>query len=478
MRQRVCQPGRVLRHPQPVRTVPAAEPTAGADPAARRAIVPARASRSLWFAAAWTGAGAAATAAVAGIAAVAITWLPASGASGHTTSTLKAGLLTFLAALHGGITVAGAHSSFVPLGLTLLVALVLYRAGAGLGDVAETLEERDPVRLALAAGVQCLAFTTVCVLLALNAGLGTSSAPPVGVGGGALVLSALAGGFGVARASTLGDTLRRRWPEALDDLVRPALAAVCTYLGAGALLVAASLLLHHAQVGTLARQVGDGWSGGPVLLLGALAVPNAVVAGASYLAGPGFTVGSGTHVGLSATPHGVLPAFPVLGALPAHAAGPAGWSLAVATALCAGWVAVRVLPDRETWRALARDFALVALTVGVALGLLAWQAGGGVGTGRLATVGASPWRLALATGCAVLVTQWAVMGALAAREWLKLRRTTPVVGTPSVGSEPVARAPATTGQSVVAGEYDAELDDADLCADNADNTEEAGELAG
>jgi hypothetical protein len=73
----------------------------------RRSVVPEAAGRSLWLAAIWTGVGAAAVCATLAIVAVAICWLPVSGASGHSISAVRAGLLTFLAALHGGVTVDG-----------------------------------------------------------------------------------------------------------------------------------------------------------------------------------------------------------------------------------------------------------------------------------------------------------------------------------------------------------------------------------
>jgi Family of unknown function (DUF6350) len=389
---------------------------------ARRAVVPQAAARSLWSAAAWTGAGTALIGAVGAIAVVAVCWLPASGASGHTSATLKAGVLSFLAALHGGVTVDGSPSRFVPLGMTMLVAALLYRGGSGLGDAAEALGERDPVRLLVAAAVQAAAFSTTCLLLAVLARLGTSSAPLVGVGLASLVLSGAVGTWGLARACQLGGAIRALVPPLAEDIARSAAAALLVYLIAGALLTAASLIVHHSQVATISGEVGGGWSGVPILALGILSVPNAVISGVGYLAGPGFAVGAGTTVSLRGAAHGLVPAFPLLGALPKQPAGPPVWILAVAVPLVATWLAVRLLPDRRTWRELARDFGLVALAAGLAMGVLAWQAGGGIGSGRLATIGASPWRVAVAIGVTVAAGQWLVIGSLTARQWYSERR--------------------------------------------------------
>lgn len=446
----------------------------------RRAVVPQLAGRSLWGAAAWTGAGTALIGAVGAIALVAVCWLPASGASGHTSATLKAGVLSFLAALHGGITVDGSPTRFLPLGMTILVGVLLYRGGAGLGDAAESLGERDPVRLLLAAAVQAAAFAVTCLLLVIVSRLGTSSAPLVGVGLASLVLCGVIGTCGLARACALDEAIRQRIPPLAEDIVRSAAAALLVYLTAGALLGAASLVVHHGQVETISGQVGGGWSGVPVLALGILAVPNAVISAIGYLAGPGFAVGTGTTVSLGGAAHGLVPAFPLLGALPKHPAGPLGWILAAVLPVAAGWLAVRLLPDRRTWRELARDFGLVALAIGLAMGLLAWQAGGGIGAGRLATIGPSPWRVAVAIGVAVAAGQWLVIGALTAWQWYQQRRASPAAG--ATASSDVIDDVLDVANLPVENAVDGPAEvTADVSADApADATEsaEAGELAG
>ena len=83
------------------------------------------AGRTVWLAAVWTGAGTAVLGAMIAIVAVALCWLPASHGSGNATSALKAGLLTLLAAVHGGITVNGTDAAFLPLGLTVLLGIAL-----------------------------------------------------------------------------------------------------------------------------------------------------------------------------------------------------------------------------------------------------------------------------------------------------------------------------------------------------------------
>ena len=374
-----------------------------------------RPERSLWLAAVWTGVGAAAVCATIAIVSVAVCWLPAAGASGHTVSAVRAGLLTFLASLHGGVVVDGSTAQFLPLGLTLLAGAVCWRAGGNLAETAADVGERDARRLTLAALAQAGSFTTAALVLVPFAGLGTSGAQALGVAVAAPILFLASGGVAFVRSGPLRDSMRSAVPPALHLGTRAAAAALAVYLGAGALLVAVSLVLHAGRVQEISRQLGGGWAGVPVLVLGVLAAPNAVIAGATYLLGPGFTVGAGTTVGLHSASHGVVPAFPLLAALPQHRAGSVLWAIAAVVALTAGAAAAKVVCRGAGWRARWIGAAAAAAVFGVALFLLAWQGGGGIGAGRLRVVGASPWQsagygfVALAlTGAAALGTRWAL----------------------------------------------------------------------
>lgn len=361
---------------------------------ARRSVVPPTAGRSLWLAAVWTGVGAAVVCATLAIVAVAICWLPVSGAHAHPMSAVHAGLLTFLASLHGGVTVDATSAQFLPLGMTCIVALTAWRAGSGLADAGASLDERDPARLAIAGLLQAASFTVAALVAVPFAHLGTSSAPVLGVGGAGLVVFLIAGGTAFVRASALRDWCAAHVPAFVGPACRAAAIAVVTYLGAGALLAVGSLVLHASRVEALSRQVGGGWGGVPVLLLGVLAAPNAAIAGAAYLSGAGFTVGSGTKVGVLTSTHGVLPAFPLLGAVPAgHGATWYVWLLVVATPVVAGLCVARMVARVAGWRSRIRDVATATLLAGICWAVLSWQGGGGIGSGRLSAIGASWWRV-------------------------------------------------------------------------------------
>lgn len=388
-----------------------------ADDAGRRSVVPTAAARSLWRAAMWTGMGAAVVCAVVAIVAVAICWLPVSGSSGRTHSAIHAGLLTFLAAVHGGVTVDGTAGFFLPLGMLFAVGLTAWRAGAGLADAAAAIGETDPARLALAGLAQAASFAIGCLVIVPFATLGTSSAPFLSVGAAALLLFAVAGGTALACYSPLSDWCLDRLPAEVRAGARAAAVVLAVYLAAGALLVAAALAVHHGRVEELSHQVGGGWSGVPVLVLGVLAAPNAVVAAVGYLAGPGFAVGTQTTVSPFSTAHGTMPAFPILGGLPSgQGASPATWLLVAVSPLLAGVLLARLACRADGWAARARVAGSALGLLALALAVLAWQAGGSVGTGALSAVGASPWQLGLAVAAAVSVVAAASVGLAALRE--------------------------------------------------------------
>ena len=432
------------------------------DSSVRRSVVPQSAGRSLWLSAAWTGVGAALVGAVIAIAAVAICWLPAAGGSGSARSAIRAGALTFLAALHGGITVDGLPAQFVPLGMTVVVGVLAWRAGAGLADAAAELDESEPGRLVRAAALQAVVFAATCGVAARLATLGTSRVSVFAAVLAGLVLFAGTGGTAFVRSSPLRDVVAQHVPPWLPTACRGAAAGLATYLGAGALLVAGSLITHHARVETLSHQLGGGWAGVPILLLGALAAPNAAIAGASYLAGPGFAMGGGISLGTAA--HGTMPAFPILGALPDGPATTPAWLLVGATPVAAGVAVARVVSREATLPLRLRAAAAAAALAALAGLVLAWQGGGSIGSGALSAVGASPWQFGVAIGGALALVASASLAALAALARWRARERTDLAAPRS--------APLTALLRVI------DRGDADDTADEGDDGDEGNSLAG
>jgi Family of unknown function (DUF6350) len=382
---------------------------------------------SIWWAAARTGTTAALAGAAGAVVIVVIWWLPDAGVSGHPMSAIRAGLLSFLASQGGGVRVDGVATAFVPLGMTVATAVIAWRAGrrlaaeaedtVGAADSARTAESGTAESGTVASGavasgrllggalaVQACCYTAVCAVLVPLAALGTSSAPLRPVVVAAFLLFSTTSGLAVVQGTDLCELALDRVPAVVRGGARAAAAAVVVYLACGALLALGSVLLHAGRVMDLSRQVGGGLSGFPIAVLGALCAPNAVVAGAAYLAGPGFAVGAGTSVNAFSTSHGVLPAFPLLGAVPdGHGAAPVVLALMVLCPLAAGLGAAVLVRRRGLVDLLEGCLAMgvAAALAGCAMALLAWLGGGSVGPGRLRVIGASPWQVAVAVALAV-----------------------------------------------------------------------------
>lgn len=346
--------------------------------------------RPLLLTAAWAGLSSALVASVTAVVTVAVLWLPAASGSGSAGSAIRAGIITFLAGVHGGVTVDGVASGFVPLGLTMLVVAFVWRASTA---VAAHATNSTPRQLVQAVAAQSAAFALTCALLAAASGLGTSSASVAGAFGAGLLLTAITAGAALLRTEFA--ELAPAWARAAS---RAAFAALAVYLAVGAVLVAGALVVHHERVAALSSEVGGGWSSVPVLVLGVLAAPNAVIAGAGYLSGAGFAVGTATTVSLTGTTSGLVPAFPILGALPDGSGSHwLGWLLAAATPLAAGAAVAAVVGRAPSWRERWTSAGVALAGVAVLGAATAWQGGGGIGSGKLRAVGTSPWQFALLT---------------------------------------------------------------------------------
>jgi hypothetical protein len=352
--------------------------------------VPDSISRSLWRAASWTGAIAAAAGAVLGTVVAVVCWFPEAGVAGHPLSAVRAGLLGFLAAQHGGITVDTVPTTLVPLLALSAVVVIIWRAGTALAEVAAIVGERRRRAIVGAGLLQAATYAAACVVLVPMSAVGSTSVRIVPVGLAAFVLGACVGITALIRYA-LGpwDWL----PDVVVRGARGAAGAIAVYLGSGAILVAGSLVMHAGRAMDLSRQVGGGFSGLPIAVLGVLCMPNAAVAASAYLAGPGFAVGSGTVFTAFSAEHGVLPAFPLLGALPSgHGANVFVGAWMLGTVLLAGVITLRLASGDDA----LRGVAAAALISAPAMALVTWLGGGAVGTGRLRTVGASPWQVGLA----------------------------------------------------------------------------------
>ncbi|WP_199486454.1 cell division protein PerM, partial [Actinomadura logoneensis] len=234
--------------------------------------------------------------------------------------------------------------------------------------------------------------------------------------------------------------LVRLLPDRPRSLVIGVAGAVSVLLGAGAVLVGASLAVHTGEAARQYDLLAPGLVGGALLVLVQLAfLPNAVIWGMAYAIGPGFAVGSGTSVAATGVLLDVVPVFPPLAALPQPGPAPVPSLVALAAPFLAGAVGgvltVRAMPSTASETAPLWGFASGALT-GVVTAVLAALSGGPLGGARLATVGPSWWQVgllaALEVGISAAIAAWLA-------NWRILRRADAPEAPDDSSAEAVAR---------------------------------------
>ncbi len=357
------------------------------------------------MAAVWTGFGAAALGFFVSVVVALAMWVPDAAATGTSGSTVRGGLLAFLAAQHGGVRIDGVGIGFIPLGLTWFAVYLSRRSGrvlwalpAVVGAPSEGAVGRRRVLELTAVQIGSYAVTTT--LVSFYAVVGRSSASPVAVALGSVSVGLVGFGSVALTLTPVGAQYWRTLPVPVRGAAKAGAAATCAFLAGGVLLALGSSVLHLGRFLDLTRGMGRGLSGLPVAVGDTLAAPNAVMAATSYLVGPGFAVGEHSTYAPFGGHGGLVPAFPVLAGLPdGEHASLTVLALLALTVLGAG-VAAGVIAARETvelrWPVALGTAAGSGAVAAVVLGVLTALAGGPLGSHRLQTVGASPVRIGLA----------------------------------------------------------------------------------
>jgi hypothetical protein len=314
-----------------------------------------------------------------------------------------AGLLWLLAHRVGVHTVHG-ELRLAPLALTALVAFVGARAG---GWAARSTGADDARSVAVATVGFAGGYGVLAGAVAVTAG--TQPIQPrlwqaVFLG---FLLAGAAGGLGGVWSTGLRERLAARVPSSTWPALSAGGAGLLVLLGGAAAVTALSLGLHQERAGQLFAAVAGGWVGALGVLLVCVAyLPNAAIWAASFAAGPGFAVGESTQVSLAGVELGVVPALPLLAALPGSGPAPPPAYAVVLVPLVAGvvtgLVARRRTGDLSRWKA-ALCAGAAGGGAGVLFGLLVWLSTGSAG-GRLSPLGPSAWL----TGAAVAVELAAV----------------------------------------------------------------------
>lgn len=332
---------------------------------------------------------------------VLVGWVFAPLGSGTFTDVMRGSGSIWIIADGGVLLWQGARLSLVPLLATLVIVLFQRRAGAWLASAVNIVQPREalgPLSYAVLASASAHALAVASVMNStLMVPLWRS------VLGGAVV-GVLGFGWGISRVVGVGV------PDALATPLR-VVRRLLVGVGLSALIVVMVLaVVHRAAFGeVLGAVAGDGISSLQVLILCAVYLPTIIGWVAALLLGPGFSLGAGTAVSVAGVHLGALPPIPLLALVPESLPARAG-GLLVVPAVIAVWATYSAVRS-PAWRSV-----LVTVLAGsVVGGLLALSVAGGIGPGRLVTVGVVWWQVALSCG------GWLLFGFAVHAGWTSLR---------------------------------------------------------
>jgi hypothetical protein len=330
----------------------------------------------------------------------------------------------WLAAHQIPLTVVGAPLSVLPLLPTLVLVLVV--AGGARWSV-RRLGGRIRTDAGAVLAAQAGAHAAVAVLAsALLPAAAPVSVAPWAAMVGAGVVAALAAGLGLLRECGVPAEWRARLPRWASATLRGAAAGLLALLAAGATVLAVAMVLRAGEVETAFSTLAPGFGSSlGVFVLSVAYLPNAVVAGASWLLGPGVSVGAAAASPFTVAGGPRMP-FPLLAAMPDTP--PPAWVLVVLLVPLAAGAAVgaacrSALADLPDVRLRLRATVAAAVLVAVGMVVAALLAGGRLAAGQFDPVRLRPELLLPAVllwvgGPALLVAtfQRSVPGAVALRE--------------------------------------------------------------
>jgi hypothetical protein len=343
-----------------------------------------------------------------------------------TAGVLTAAAPAWLAAHHVPLRFDAGQLGVLPLLPTALLMLLVGRTAAGTADrlgLYEPLQARSVV-LSIS-GAHAVVGGAIALLMGDE---GIVRATPAVAFFGCAAVSGVAATIGVARRCGLVELVFDKLDPVAFQGLRSGFMALFALFSAGALAVAAGLAISWPRTSELFAGAGPSVGVGLgvwLLCLGYL--PNAIIAGLSYVAGAGFSMGLVEVTPLKFT-GGQVPGVPLLAAMPEdeHLLSPAVLAVAALIGAFVGWTC-RKVSDRPTSR--LRAVLVAAVTAGVGCLVLAATAGGRLAAGAFDPVTIPAGLLAL------LVASWVLVpGALVA--WLAGARVKPVVAADAEFVEP------------------------------------------
>ena len=325
-----------------------------------------------------------------------------------------------------GIAFDGFAISFLPLGLTLVMALMIIRIGHRLSAASSLW----PAWLggALMFGVASYSLSLVIENPAVSLGEWDPLFRPAIFFGGLLFVASVSGKrFELVSGSNQIEAPERIWVRdktaefvsklhwVVSTSALPALRigsfVIVFLLLASSVLITLALAIGWVEVLRLYQALSLSFLGGLMVTVGQIAIlPNLIVFGAAWISGAGFSIGAGSYVSPLASQLGPLPALPIFAALPTGGVdrGIVFAILPVIAAIVATLLA-RKSTERMRWEfasslsaasVLSVASALVAAVLALVLALLA---SGSLGPGRFVEVGINPGLFALVIFFEVLV---------------------------------------------------------------------------
>lgn len=319
----------------------------------------------------------------------------ATGGAGVSPDTaFAAAIPVWLAAHQIPLALAGQPLSVLPLLPTVMVlAVTALGAGWAVTRLGGRFRADAGAVLATVAGAHAAVAVLGSALLPRAAEV--DAAPWAAMVGGGLV-AGVGAVLGILRRCAVPADLLAPVPAWVWPGLRAAGLALLTLLLSGAAIVTVALALGAPAVAAAYASLAPGfWSGAGTTLLALAYLPNAIVAGVSWVLGPGLAVGTGTASVFAAFPPAESSTFPLLAALPSVT--PPAWTLAVLLApVGAGVVAGRVCRRSSTTTDRVPAAAVAIAVTAAATGLLASLAGGRLAAGAFDPVSV-PAGLAMAS---------------------------------------------------------------------------------
>ncbi len=316
--------------------------------------------------------------------------------------------------------------SFLPLGLTLVMALMIIRIGHRLSAASSLWPAW--IGGAVTFGAASYGLSLVIANPAVTLGEWDPLFRPMLFFGGLLfVASVLGKRFELVSGANQIEAPERIWVREKVSSFRaklhwtiatsaaPALrigsSVIVFLLMVSSILLMLALIIGWVEVLRLYQALGLSFLGGFMLTLGQLAIlPNLIVFGFAWISGAGFSIGAGSYVSPLVSQLGPLPALPVFAALPTGGIdrGIVFAIIPVVAAMVATLLA-RKSTQKMRWEFATSFSAAAVLSIFAALVsavlalLLALLASGSFGPGRFVEVGTNPVQLALVIFVEVLI---------------------------------------------------------------------------